>query len=421
MTDRLTLEAHGAASRHEAVGGMGAAWLMGTLGEISGSFSASTGESGGRQWTLGYSWRSGNFHFSADLRRATRGFRDISSRWGAGPPLAIENVQFGYSSRVLGGMSLGYLRLRQADDVRSRFGMFNWSRPLFPGLTINANLRQNLEKRADRAAFLSLGLTPGANRHVSLGLQSQGGTTSYAASMHQSPQPEGGIGWRADLQGSEGQWRSQAQISMLGDHGEAYARVEAMPGSRSAHAGLSGSLALLDGAVFASRRIEDGFALVSTGDAAGVPVLVQNRPVGKSGKDGRLLVTQLLAFQENAIGIDPVALDGDYTVDAISAVAVPSDRSGVRVAFPIRQTRSALATVSDRSGTFIPAGSLARIEGREEPATIGFDGLLYLEQPMGGARVTIDLESGPCTFLLPKVIAPGTQTRLGTLVCETVQ
>ncbi len=419
MTDRLTLEAHGEAAPYAASAGMGAAWL-GTMGELRGSFTASTGSSISWQWTLGYSWRAGNFHFSADLRRASRSFADISSRWGGGPPLAIDNVQIGYSSYVLGALSLGYLGLQQADDTRSRIALVNWSRPLTRALTINASLRQNIDKQTDRGAFISLSLTPGANRHASLGLQSQGDGLIYTGSFQQNAPIEGGVGWRADLMGASGSWKGQAQLNWLGDHGEAQARVEAMPGSRLFQAGFSGSLAMLDGAVFPSRRIEDGFALVSTGDATDVPVLVHNRVVGKSGSDGRLLVTQLRAFEENAIAMDPAALDQDYTVGDIGAVAVPSDRAGVHVAFAVRKIHSAIATITDASGRFVPAGASARIEGRDEPATIGFDGLLYLESPPASARVTVELGTGAtCAFRLPTTIPPGIQSRLGTFVCET--
>lgn len=419
MTDRLTLEAHGEASVHAASAGMGAAWLLGMMGELRGSFAASTGSDLGWQWTLGYSWRAGNFHFSADLRRASRSFADISSRWGGGPPLAIDNVQIGYSNRDLGALSVGYLGLQQADDRRSRIALLNWSRPFTRALTINASLRQNIDKHADRGAFISLSLTPGANRYASLGLQSQGSGLVYTGSFQQNAPIEGGIGWRADLLGTSGSWKGQAQVNWLGDYGEAQARVEAMPGSRFFQAGLSGSLAMLDGTVYASRRIEDGFALVSTGEATDVPVLVHNRVVGKSGSDGRLLVTQLRAFEENAIAIDPAALDQDYAVGEIDAVAVPSDRAGVHIAFAVRRIHSAIATITDRSGRFVPAGASASIEGRDEPATIGFDGLLYLENPPAGARVVVDLGPGAgCAVQLPEIIPPGMQSSLGALICE---
>jgi outer membrane usher protein len=421
MTDRLTFEAHGEVAPNMAVGGIGVTWLMGPMGVISGSLALGTGRSTGQQWTLGYSLRSGNFYLSAELRRASAGFGDIASRWGPGPALAIDNLQFGYSRRQLGALSLGYLRLRQADDMRWRFATLNWSRPLTRQLTITANLRQNLDQRTDRAAFVSIGFTPGANRHASLGMQSQNGARSYTGSFQQNAPLEGGLGWRADLIGAPDRWQGQAQVNWLGDHGEAQARAAFFPGGQSFHAGLSGSLALMEGAVFASRRIDDGFALVTTGEAAGVPVLVHNRQVGKSGKDGRLLVTQLRAFEENAIAIDPTALSEDYSVGTVNAKAIPSDRSGVRITFPVRKVHSGIATVTDRLGNYIPTGAPARIEGIEQPAVIGFDGTLYVEEPPLGARVTIEQANGLCAFRLPSVIPSGVQYRLGTFVCEALQ
>lgn len=418
MTERLTLETHGEASARSALAGLGVAWLQGPLGEFSGSLSVSSGNTSGRQWTLGYAMRARNVGVSAELRRASRGFADIASDRSVGPPLAVDNVQVSYSSRRVGAVGLGYVRLQPANGPRSSFAMFNWSRPLARTLTVNTSLRQNVDRRADRSVFVSVSLTPGANRQVSIGLQSQQRGQSYTASVQQNASLEGGVGWRADVAGIGGRWQGQGQINWLTDYGEAQARITAARGSRTVHAGFSGSVAVLDGAVFPSRRIDDGFAVVSTGEASGIPVLVHNRPVGKSGKDGRLLVTQLRAFEQSMISIDAAAVDPDFTISSISAVAVPSDRSGVRVTFPVRRIRSARATITDAAGRAIAVGTLAKVEGMDEPVTIGFDGLFYLEDPPSAARVTVSLAPGSCTFRLPATDLTVPHARLGAIVCE---
>jgi outer membrane usher protein len=421
ISDRLTLETHAEAGLDQAVAGFGAAWLLGTAGVLTGSISGSFGRNEGLQWTLGYSLTSGNFNFSANLRRATRGFGDIAGRWTFGPPLAVDNIQLGYRSRALGTFGLGYLRLATTDNAITRYAMANWSRWIIPGLTINANVRQNLARGADRSAFVSLNFSPRGSHHASLGMQVDNGAYSYAATYQQNAPSGGGLGWRGDISSSAGQLHGQAQINWLGDHGEAQARLEARPAGLSGHASASGSLVVFGGSVFASRQIEDGFALITTGEAAGVPVLVHNRPAGKTDRNGRLLVTQLNPFQENRIGIDTASLDESYAVEAVSGTAVPSDRSGVRLDFRIRKVNSAVATIVDTAGRPFPAGALAWIEGLEEPVTTGFDGLLYIEEPSPGAKVRIELDGRDCAFDLPPRIAPGNQVDLGKIVCMQVR
>lgn len=418
LSNRLTIEAHGEAGPAQGVAGLGATWLTGAPGVISGSYARSLGARQGHQWTLSYAWTAGRLHLSADLRRASAGFADLAAPWTGHGVLASETIMAGYSSRTLGAVSLGYLRLRQDGLPASRFGLANWSRPISQRLTINASLRQNLDQRTDRAVFLSLGLTPGANRYASLGLQDQAGQFSQTFAYQQNAPIEGGLGWRTDLSHLDGQWRGQVQANWLGDFGEAQARLDNYAGAVSGHVGLSGSVVMMDGAVMASRRIDDGFALVSTGGIADVPVLVHNVPVGRTNAKGQLLVTQLRPFEHNRIAIDASQLDAEYSMPTVIEDAVPSDRAGLRIAFPIRRLSAVTMTVTDATGKPLPAGSRVLVEGRDEAALLGFDGLLYLEDAPAGARITIEREGLVCTLRLPANLPSAARTKLGTQICE---
>src|SRR5690606_30425066 len=72
---------------------------------------------------------------------------------------------------------------------------------------------------------------------------------------------------------------------------------------QNVYAGASGALVAMGGGVFASRRLNDGFAVVSTSGIPAVPVGGENRLVGETDDEGRLLVPLLQSYPRNRISI----------------------------------------------------------------------------------------------------------------------
>ncbi len=91
---------------------------------------------------------------------------------------------------------------------------------------------------------------------------------------------------------------------------------------------MDGAIAVAGGGVFATNRIDDAFAVVDVG-APDVDVQFQNRPVGKTDGQGRILVPGLNSYEPNTVSIDPKNLPVDADVPATKEVVVPADRSGV--------------------------------------------------------------------------------------------
>lgn len=421
LTDQLTLEAHAEATPHLAQGGVGATVLLGQFGVVTGSLAASHGSAGsGTQWSAGYSWSNGTVYFAADMQRASQDFADLATRWD-GPPLrAREQLQAGVSGRELGALGVNYIRYQPAVGPSYRSASVNWSRPFGERLSLHASAEQNLDHRSERRFMISLSVTPGRGYYGNLGWQNDRGRDSVDLTAQRTAPLSGGLGWNArlrhDIESDEVQ--GQAQASWLGPNGEARAGVASFDGRQSGFAGYSGALVLIGGGLYTSRRVDDGFALVSTGGISNVPVTVENNVVGRTDSNGRLLVTRLNAYERNLVGIDPSDLSEDLMVDDTVAHAVPGRRAGVVVEFPLRELRAVMLTVTNAEGIVLPAGSTAWVEGSTEPLVVGFDGQLYIENPPPGGQLTIESEGAACTVRLPAQIEADGIARLGTLRCE---
>ena len=112
----------------------------------------------------------------------------------------------------------------------------------------------------------------------------------------------------------------------------------------------------MDGVVTPSRRINDSFALVSTG-APGVDVLHENRKLGKTDSSGHLLVPDLIPYQANRVSIDVENLPVDTRLESTKAVVVPQSRSGVVANFQLERYVAATVILKTPDGQFLPPGA----------------------------------------------------------------
>jgi outer membrane usher protein len=234
--------------------------------------------------------------------------------------------------------------------------------------------------------------------------------------------PDGGFGWRARvLDGSETEG-GQAEIGYRAQQGQLLAGIEKLDDTTRTYADASGALVFMDNQFFAARRIDDAFAVVSTNGVAGVPVSLENRPIGTTNAGGDLLVTPLNAYQRNKLAIDPMQLPADVRIDRVEADVTPSDRAGTLVRFGIESVHAASIILHDATGKPLGVGSTVRLAGKPaSAATVGYDGIVYLEGL--GARNTLDVQTpaGGCTAAFDYRAKAQTVPVIGPLVCRGEQ
>ena len=110
---------------------------------------------------------------------------------------------------------------------------------------------------------------------------------------------------------------------------------------------MNGSLALVDGKVAASRRVDRAFGLVNLPGFPDVRVYLDNRAAGRTDQDGRLLLPSLRPYEGNRVRleVDDLPLDAEITTAEVEAV--PYDRSGMTIDFPLNRLAQATATLVD--------------------------------------------------------------------------
>ena len=186
----------------------------------------------------------------------------------------------------------------------------------------------------------------------------------------------------------------------------------------TARANVSGSAGLIDGRPAISRRLGRAFGMVALPGHPDVTVYLENREVGRTDEDGYLFLPRLNPYQENRIRIRAEDLPLDTEINTEELVAVPFDRSGVKVAFDVRSNRSALATLLDVAGSPLPSGMELVTETGDLEAQVADQGLAYIKGAgAGGADLVSKPGLPPYRCPLP-VLPSEPMSNLGDIRCE---
>jgi outer membrane usher protein len=92
-------------------------------------------------------------------------------------------------------------------------------------------------------------------------------------------------------------------------------------------------------------------------------VFYEHQLMGHTDKNGNLLVTQLLPYQENTLEIDPTTLPLDTQIDMTSQTVIPYYSSGALAKFPIKHIQGVVMHLLASNGKFIPVGAEVTLSG----------------------------------------------------------
>lgn len=420
LTDSFTAEAHLEIGGRTQMGSIGAVALAGNLGVITGSAAISRSELGtGTQLAGGIERRTLQYSIGIRSEYATRAFTFV----GAGdlnttPKLKTEAY---FDLALVGGTSVGFNYLRRDNRERSAESLAGVFANLSLGKFGSAQLYARRSVSQSRATMfggtLSMSFGRRASALASVDVINNRLQTQYAYQTAAVP----GIG---------GSWRSNASLgetrSIAGGYTfNAQAATLNVEAARSAgrtgvRASASGAVGLIGGALFASRRLGSSFAAVEIPGFKGVRVYADNQLIGMTDRKGILIVPAMRAFEPNKIRIEESDLPMDVQLSAFEHIVRPFARTGTVVSFTPRRERGVLMRVILEDGSPLPQSAEARIDGAETEIVSLPGGELYIPSLSGEARVTVNLESGTCSFEAKVADRDDPQPVLDGLVCRRV-
>ncbi len=418
--DALTVEAHGEAGRGLANAGAGALVKLGGAGVASVSLSASAGRAHGLQSALGYQYISSRFSVDVQTQRAGERYADLASGEGSPPPRRSDRVSLNLALPFGQSAGISYVGYRVPGQEAARIAALNWSSPLPGGAYASVGAWRDLDRREARGLSFSISMSFGERISASATAGRQQGERSHNVALVRPADYGGGFGWALQQGGIETSRYAQAQVQYLGTAGQATV-IAQRNGDRNGFAvDAGGSLVLMDGVLAPARQVGAGFAMVSTG-LADVPVVHENRPLGRTDARGYLLVPNLIPYTNNLLSIDTAALPVDARVPSTSQIAVPQRLAGVLVRFPVEQYAAATVILHGADGMPLPVGTAVTDPATGRGTVVGFDGVTFVD----GLRAQNRLVAGPaaarCEVRFAWQAAPGELPVIGPLVCRPAE
>jgi outer membrane usher protein len=194
-------------------------------------------------------------------------------------------------------------------------------------------------------------------------------------------------------------------------------------GDEAAQAFASGSLVLASGKLFAARPVEQGYAVVRVPGVANVRTLLNNQEIGRTDKDGDILVPNLLPYYGNRISIVPADLPIDYEIPPLEQVIATPNRGGGVVTFHAFRIVGYSGSIILREGLFRLPPTYGQLDVRTETgmqsSPLGKNGEFYLENlPPGDYPAHVHSDGGDCDLVLSIPDRPEKFIDLGVHYCH---
>lgn len=364
----LTVETRGEYGQTTQGGGIGLVYALpfGLLGQgaVAASQDATSGR--GQQWLLGVEHSSLRHGFSLRSEGASRGYRQIGQDTTVLPYRMQLSGNYTYTSERIGAVGVGYARITSYDQRPLTSYSANYAIRVGERSSLSFNAVR-VTGRDGQANSTSVGvslLIPLENQiSLSSSVSRRSGQTDGYVSASKNVSGDTGLGWRTLAGQRSTQNYAEGGLYYLGTKGLLTADVNASAAQQTVRLGAQGGLVGMDGQAFATRRVQESFALVEVPGYADVGVGFQGNILARTDKDGKALLPRLLPYQPNSIRLDPSELPISAELDSIEQVVVPGNRSGLIVKFPVRSGRAALINIVFDDGEPAPAGAEIELLG----------------------------------------------------------
>lgn len=269
----------------------------------------------------------------------------------------------------------------------------------------------------DYSAFLGLTVALGSRTTATVSADVERRGVTEAVQIQRSLPYGEGFGYL--VQAANGpQTASFADVQYQGRYGLYEVNVVHTPDQTQTTVSAAGALAVIGGRMFASRPIQDAYALVRMPGIAGVTTTLSHQDVGKTDANGDLLVPNLLSYYGNELGIDDQDIPLDYTIARTDRTIAPPYRGGAVVVFPIKRLQAFVGTleVLRQGQATVPIYGDLTVGDATSP--ISGKGEFYLEtMPAGTNPAVVRYDGGVCTFTVTTPPSAERFVQMGKLTC----
>ena len=338
-----------------------------------------------REFSANYTLRTANNAGSFGA-----GFASITSHAGS----RLDTASLNYSQRLT----------KEGASIRFSITAVHGNNSTFSNATsVGVTLLIPLDKRVTSSSALNL----------------RRGSNEAYTSVSATPEGEFGTGWRALAGTRQSSGYGEAGVYLRTPQLDLMADISAATSSQNLRLGLQSALVVIDGDVFVSRRVRDGFAVVELLGYPDVNVKYNSADAGRTNAQGKVFIPRMQPYVLNNVRIDPNELPIGAEIENIEQSAVPSAKSGVKISFPVRTGRAALVKIILPNGQEPPAGADVKLVGDNREFFVARRGEAFITGLQATNRVQVTWANGSCEFDLPlsSDLPASDVVRLGPVIC----
>lgn len=398
--------------------GVAGTLLLPEVGVLDTALAISQNEDDEEGWlySMGLERRSPAFSFGLRALYAQRDYSALGYQNAKTSLVQQVNAQMGW--QVQGGsLSVGYLKRKARVGAENELVNLYFSRRLFDDWFLGLSYAQSVSGMADRTVSLNLlhVLDDRSHADVTLDYREQTGMDTRLQLQKDLP-PGEGTGYQF-IAGTELEGRYSATLLQQTAHGRYSFEAARLNQETAYRAGLTGGLAYMGGEAYAARNLGSSFALVEVPEQAGVRVYSEHQLVATTDDNGKALVTNLRPYEPNRLSIAHEDLSMNSQIKSLELDLVPYRRAGYAATFRVKQSRSAVMTLVDEAGQYLPPGSEV-IMAEDQRYPVALKGVAFLENLQKKHRIKVALPDGQlysCRLEYPENAAP--LPDLGQIAC----
>lgn len=420
-SDALTLEGRAEAASQLQTLWLGAATALPAqfLGKVDLVASHDQNLGNGNQWLLGLERQGVRSGMQIQAQGASIDFRALGQDATVLPTKLQIAGNATYTTAKAGTIGVGFARINQFVGVSVSTISANYSMRVGERLNLIMNASRAVAGASSNSFGVTLLIPMEKNVVTSMNAGIRGGQHDLYATASQSPPGDTGMGWRLLGGQQQDERRAEGGVYYQGRYGRVLSEISNTPDQTTVRLGASGGLVVADGHMFATRRVNDSFAVAEVAGYGDVGIGLGSNMLTRTDASGVALVPQLIAYQTNSVRLDPTELPVSAEIDSIEQFAVPAWRSAVKVIFPVRSGRGALLKIVLDDGDVAPAGATVQIEGDKQEFYVARRGEAFVTGLQSTNRLVLNWKDRQCRFdvTLPSA-TPDEVPRLGPLLCK---
>lgn len=438
FTKSFTGEFHLEAKRDLLDAGIGAVVQGGPFGTFNAAGAVSDFKGDIGYFAYGaWDWRSGNIMVHASAAHTFGSFTDLASATAVsestlqglpiapllpgGVPKAVDQLGASYGFTAYdAALGVNVVRYISSIDTASFILSASATKSLNNRISLFAAAYTDLAQSNNFGLQLGFSMPlGGAEKNISLSssaIYDNNGPAAQVSAVKPMESQYGSVGWRVNAVQNTTRNMSAA-ASYRARNAIVSGTVENNDRQLRADMRMDGSLIMAQPGVFLGNPVIDSFAIVDAG-TEGVGVDFENRFIGKTDKEGHLLLTQVPSYRPTKISVDPTTLPLNSNVTEVDKKVAPRALSGVVIDFGVeKETNSALVILKEPKGSFVAPGTLVELKGQKEPFPMGYDGQVYVTGLSAKNELTANVAGQSCKVSFDYTPSDTEQVVIGPLTC----